>query len=72
MKEMNVNMNISTLPAWMVRLIGLFVPFMREMPEMLYQYDRDYVFDSSKFEKRFGIVATPYTQGVRDIVRNYK
>ena len=32
----------------------------------MYQYDRDYVFDSSKFEKAFGMSATPYRQGIRE------
>ena len=68
MREMNVKSKISVLPLWLIKVIGIFVPFMREMPEMMYQYDRDYVFDSSKFEKRFGIKPTSYQQGVREIV----
>ncbi len=53
----------------MIRLVGLFVPFMKEMPEMMYQYDRDYFFDSSKFERRFNIKAIPYRQGVVESIR---
>ena len=53
---------------WMVKAIGLFVPVMREMPEMMYQYDRDYVFNSGKFEQRFGIKPTPYNEGVKQTV----
>lgn len=69
MDEMNVNKKVSAMPMWMIKLVGLFVPFMKEMPEMIYQYDRDYFFDSSKFERRFHIKATPYRQGVRESVR---
>ena len=43
----------------MVRLMGLFVPVMREVSEMMYQSDRDYVFDSTKFERRFGAMEWP-------------
>ena len=68
--RMNVNKKPMVLPLWMVRFIGLFVPVMREMPEMMYQYDRDYVFNSSKFEKKFGIRATPYADGVRETIVN--
>ena len=68
MKEMKVESKISALPMWMIRLVGLFIPFMREMPEMLYQYDRDYFFDSGKFEKRFGFKPTTYEQGVKETV----
>jgi hypothetical protein len=32
---------------------------------MMYQNEIDYVFDSSKFEKRFGITATAPKDGVK-------
>ena len=39
---------------------------------MLYQYENDYVFDSGKFEKRFGIKATDPAEGVRELVADLK
>jgi nucleoside-diphosphate-sugar epimerase len=51
-----------------VRLMGLFMPLMKEFVEMLYQYDRDYVFDSSKFEKQFGLKPTSYEEGIDEII----
>lgn len=53
---------------FMVRLIGLFVPIMKESVEMLYQYDRDYVFDSSKFENEFNFQPTSYENGIKEII----
>jgi hypothetical protein len=53
----------------MVRLIGLLVPEMRETYEMLYQYDKDYVFNSDKFEQKFSFKPMPYAEGVRQIIR---
>lgn len=44
---------MSYLPAIIFKVIGWFVPMMRELHDMIYQYDRDYFFDSSKFNKRF-------------------
>ncbi len=67
-REMGGPAGISILPIWLLKLLGLFMPIMREMPEMMYQYDRDYVFDSGKFTARFGIRATPYAQGVKATV----
>ncbi|MBA2423306.1 MAG: NAD-dependent epimerase/dehydratase family protein [Chitinophagales bacterium] len=67
-KEMNVENRISILPMWLLKLTGVFVPLMREMPEMMYQYDRDYFFDSSKFDKRFNFQATSYQEGVRKTI----
>ncbi len=52
----------------MLRFMGLFSPMMRELAEMAYQTDRDYVFDSSKFEKHFKFKPTSYTQGIQEVV----
>jgi nucleoside-diphosphate-sugar epimerase len=68
MDEMKLSKKVKAMPMWMIRLAGLFVPFMKEMPEMMYQYDRDYYFDSSKFENHFKIKATPYREGVKQSV----
>jgi nucleoside-diphosphate-sugar epimerase len=67
-REMGGPAGVSVLPMWLLKALGLFMPIMREMPEMMYQYDRDYIFDSGKFTARFGIAATPYAQGVRETV----
>ena len=66
--ELKVEAKIQTIPAWMLHLLGLFIPVMKEYPEMLYQYEQDYIFDSSKFEKRFGIMATSPKEGVKMLV----
>lgn len=71
-KEMNIEKKVSVLPLWFIKLLGLFMPFMREMPEMMYQYDRDYFFDSKKFENRFGIKPTSYAEGVNQTVAQTK
>jgi nucleoside-diphosphate-sugar epimerase len=69
-KEMGVKNKISVLPMWVLKLLGLFMPLMKEMPEMMYQYDRDYFFDSSKFNKRFNFFqTTSYPEGVRKTVQ---
>ena len=70
--EYGVEPKISALPKWMLFPLGLFIPIMREMPEMMYQYDRTYFFDSSKFTGRFGIPATPYEEGVKETCRVYR
>jgi nucleoside-diphosphate-sugar epimerase len=67
-KEMGAKANYQVAPKFLVRVMGLFMPLMRELVEMMYQNDRDYVFDSSKFEKRFTISATPYLEGIKAVV----
>jgi len=71
-KELDTTPRIQQFPVWMQQLLGLFIPVMREFPEMMYQYEQDYVFDSSKFEKRFGMTATPPQEGVRVLIEQLK
>jgi nucleoside-diphosphate-sugar epimerase len=70
-KEMGKSEKYLLFPAYMVKLAGFFVPFLKEIYEMRYQYDRAYFFDSSKFEKYFNFKPTPYEQGVKEILSNY-
>ena len=69
-RELQTEAKIQEVPAFMIKLLGIFIPVMREFPEMLYQYEQDYVFDSSKFEKRFGITATPPEEGIRKLIQS--
>ena len=66
--ELNVPARIQNIPKWMMYVLGLFIPELKEFPEMMYQYESDYIFDSSKFENRFGISATPPREGVRIMI----
>lgn len=64
-EELNVHPGIQKVPTWMLYLAGLFIPELKELPEMMYQNEMDYIFDSTKFENRFGIKATPPKEGIR-------
>jgi hypothetical protein len=45
---------LQVAPRWTLRLMGLFNTILRENDEMMYQFDDDYRFDSSKIERAFG------------------
>jgi len=70
--ELKEEAKIQTIPVWIIKILGLFIPIMKEFPEMIYQYEQDYIFDSTKFEKRFGIVATAPKDGIRILIENLK
>ncbi len=53
----------------MIRLLGLFNPMMKEFIEMLYQFDRDYVFDCSKFDSHYKFRTTTYAEGIIQMVK---
>jgi hypothetical protein len=50
----------------MIRIAGLFNPFLRELKETLYQFQRPFVSDASKFQRTFGpFQPTPHPEAVR-------
>jgi nucleoside-diphosphate-sugar epimerase len=55
---------LQVAPRWMLRLMGLFVPVLRENMEMLYQFEHDYRFDSTKIGRAFDLTATDYRTGI--------
>lgn len=57
-------LKLNVFPGPIVRLLGLFVPFLREFPEMRFQWDRPYHVDSSKFAGRFWNDPTPFEIGI--------
>jgi nucleoside-diphosphate-sugar epimerase len=71
-KEMGVKPQVRAVPLWLIKAMGFFTPMMKELYEMGYQYDRDYVFKSTKFEKRFGIKPTPPDEAVRTVIQMMK
>jgi nucleoside-diphosphate-sugar epimerase len=59
---------VRNAPGWMVRLLGLVQPALREQVEMLYQFDRPYRFRSDRFSKASGLVATSYAAGFAEVL----
>jgi len=53
------------LNKFMLQLAGLFSITTRGVVEMYYQYNHDYIFDSSKFEKAFDFKPTGYEDGIK-------
>ncbi len=67
--ELGVKADYRVASKIIVRIMGLFIPIMKEMVEMIYQYEKDYVFISEKFERKFGILPTPYSEGIKSVVK---
>jgi nucleoside-diphosphate-sugar epimerase len=49
---------ITQVPRLMLRAMGLFVPLVRELNEMLYQWDAPFVVDDRRFRERFKLSPT--------------
>ena len=53
---------------WQLRLIGAFVPAVREMREMRYEFDRDWVVSHDRYVSVLGDHATPLDEALRATV----
>jgi nucleoside-diphosphate-sugar epimerase len=59
-------------PKVLFRIMGLFDPAMREMVEMLYEFEEPFIVDHTAFAEAFGDHATPLDEAVRETVRWYR
>lgn len=71
-EEASVEPKISSMGKTMMTFGGLFIPEARETVEMMYEFDKPFVIDSSKFEKTFGMKPTPMPAAIKETVAWYK
>jgi nucleoside-diphosphate-sugar epimerase len=63
---------IQTAPKFVLRVMGLFNPPLRETIEMLYEFEEPFVVDHSAFEQAFGMSATPLREAIGETVSWYR
>jgi nucleoside-diphosphate-sugar epimerase len=56
----------------MMRLLGLFIPAVREMIEMEYEVTQPFIVDDSKYKQAFGDHSTPLQDAIRQTADWYK
>ena len=71
-KEFKMEPKFTTMSKGYIRFGGLFSKMVKELYEMLYQNDSNYIFDSSKFENTFGMQAFSYEEGIKQTVLSYQ
>lgn len=62
---------MSGMGGLMMRLGGLFIPEAKEMVEMMYEFEKPFVVDSSQFEQTFQVQPTPIRDGIHRTVEWY-
>lgn len=70
MNEMNMKKNIQSIPVWAIGPLGIFIPILKELKEMAYQFDRDYFFNSDKFNKQFNFTPISPLEGIKEIINS--
>ena len=56
------------VPGWAVKAAGLAVPFLRELEEIRYQFDRPFVLGSPATEAALGLAPTPFDDALRTTI----
>ncbi len=54
------------LPGWMLTAAGLAVPFLKELKEIRYQFDRPFILDSSASEAALDLAPTPMDDALKE------
>lgn len=65
-------LKMQVAPKWLLRIVGLFNPDAGEMVEMVYEFEKPFIIDDSKFVDRFGWGATDLDTVVRETVDWFK
>ncbi|HEX2997542.1 MAG TPA: hypothetical protein VHP14_22155, partial [Anaerolineales bacterium] len=68
----DVEPRVSSMGKLMISIGGLFIPEARETLEMMYEFEKPFIIASSKFEKTFGMKATPMREAIRETVNWYR
>ncbi|GAB2490324.1 NAD-dependent epimerase/dehydratase family protein [Algoriphagus taiwanensis] len=63
-EKLGKNTKLMVMPSFLVWLLGLFIPPLKEVRELKYQTAMDYCLDPSKLKKEFGIKPTPFAEGL--------
>ena len=71
-QEIGLPPRVSAVSKPMLALAGLFIPGARESVEMMYEFEKPFVVDSSTFERTFGVAATPIQDAIKATVAWYR
>jgi nucleoside-diphosphate-sugar epimerase len=58
-RALNLDISMKRMSRVLLRALGVVLPFMRELPELAYQWEVPFVIDDAKYRARFGTAPTP-------------
>lgn len=63
---------IQAVPNLILKTLALFNPMLREVAEMLYEFEEPFIVDHSRFERTFGNHATPLQEAIHTTVEWFR
>ena len=67
-----VPLKLRNIPPFLLDMLAPFVPFLRELREMRFQWDRPYRVDAAKWKAGFWSDATPFETGVAATIASFR
>jgi len=66
------HVKVRSVPPVMLQVLGIFVPDLRELPEIRYQFDDPFVVDSTDARTTFGLEPTPMESALHETITWYR
>lgn len=70
-EALGMRLRVWAVPFALLRPVGLFYRFAKEVADVGFTWKRPYIVDGGKFTRRFGFAATPFETGVPATVRAF-
>jgi nucleoside-diphosphate-sugar epimerase len=71
-RQAGVKLKLRTIPPFLLDMLSPFVPFLRELREMRFQWDRPYRVDAGKWKARFWSDVTSYETGIAATIASFR
>lgn len=70
---LGTNYKVSIIPRYLLGAMGIFIPILREVKEMLYQIDNNYIMNCDKFMNRFpDFKLTSLDEGIKEMIKSFQ
>jgi nucleoside-diphosphate-sugar epimerase len=63
---------LQEIPTFLIRTLSPFVPILREVSEILYEFEEPFIMDHSRFQAAFGLSATPLKEAIQKTVEWFR
>ncbi|MBE3558216.1 MAG: NAD-dependent epimerase/dehydratase family protein [Ktedonobacteraceae bacterium] len=71
-QETGYSARIQAIPSFILKTLALFNPMLREVAEMLYEFEEPFIVNHSRFERTFGNHATPLPEAIHTTVEWFR
>lgn len=71
-KEAQTSGDIKSYNSIVLSVLGLFVPMIKEVKELMYEFNSPYEVDSSKYTRKYDAITTTHQEGIRQTLDWYR